>query len=141
MYSRVTYEEESVMKRRYVLFVPVAAVTLWLNGVSGNTSVNAAGIQNAPQQPALVYQDAERDQNGQPAVAPQNEKKTTVAAKAKKEKQQFQATENKDNKAPQAYKAEKKTTVDQATKEKRKQALAADYKTRQQNGEYGGLYN
>lgn len=128
------------MKRRYVLFVPVAAVTLWLNGVSDTTAVNAAGLQTASQQPALVYQNPEYNQKKQPVVAPKKEKKTKVAAAVKtdkKEKTQLQAAAAKDKKAPQVHKATKKpVTVDAATKEKRKQALAADYKQRKESGEY-----
>lgn len=125
------------MKRRYVLFVPVAAVTLWLNGIGGTTSVNAAGIQSASQQPALVYQEAERDQNGQPTVVSPNKKKANVTTNTTKAKQHVQAVNDKNSKASQVHKTDKKTTtVDAATKEKRKQALAADYKTRQQTGEY-----
>lgn len=161
------------MKRKYVLFVPVAAVTLWLNGMSGTTSVNAAGLQNASPQPALVYQDADREQDGQRATGVQDKKNTHVTANLEKEKQNINAIEHKTPQATQlssvakaknttkvttvtphsnvadtknATKAPKSTSfskesgkttvVDAATKEKRKQALAADYKTRQQTGEY-----
>lgn len=161
------------MKRKYVLFVPVAAVTLWLNGMSGTTSVNAAGLQNASPQPALVYQDADREQDGQRATGVQDKKNTHVTANLEKEKQNINAIEHKNPQATQlssvakaknttkvttvtphpniadtknvtkapkttslSKESSKTTVVDAATKEKRKQALAADYKTRQQTGEY-----
>lgn len=89
------------MKRKYVLFVPVAAVTLWLNGMSGTTSVNAAGLQNASPQPALVYQDADREQDGQRATGVQDKKNTHVTANLEKEKQNINAIEHKNPKATQ----------------------------------------
>ena len=52
------------MKRKYVLMVPVAAVTLWAN--SFGVLVNAQGVQDMNNNVPAVWQQDDQNKQGQP---------------------------------------------------------------------------
>lgn len=117
------------MKRKYVLMVPVAAVTLWAN--SFGTLVSAQSLQDINNNKPAVWQQEEQNKQNQPNKdnkkinqndkKDQNQQNPQVAPKAPEKE-----TVKKD-------KAASKVTPE--TKEKRKVALANDYNNRKPGAE------
>lgn len=118
------------MKRKYVLMVPVAAVTLWAN--SFGTLVSAQSLQDINNNAPAVWQ--QDDQNKQ------NQSNKDKKPNNKNDKQvQKQQNSQVAPKAPEKQESVKKdkapSKVTPETKEKRKVALANDYNNRKPNAE------
>ncbi|MDY3974534.1 MAG: hypothetical protein SOY76_07870 [Veillonella caviae] len=106
------------MKRKLVLIVPVAAVTLWANSfgfISNAASVDLLQGQNG--QPNAAWASQQQDKEGK-QVAPNQQNKQQVKPVAPTKEGQPTVDKNK------------KQTVTQADKEKRRVALANDYENR-----------
>lgn len=126
------------MKRKYVLMVPVAAVTLWAN--SFGALVSAQSLQDINNNAPAVWQQDDQNKQNQ---------------SNKKDNKQFNKNNKQDNKndkqvqkqqnpqvAPKAPEKQESVKKDKApskvtpeTKEKRKVALANDYNNRKPNAE------
>lgn len=118
------------MKRKYVLMVPVAAVTLWAN--SFGVLVNAQGVQDMNNNVPAVWQQDDQNKQGQP-----NDKQGKKAdnKQINKNDKQVQKQQNSQvvPKAPEKETVKKDkapSKVTPETKEKRKVALANDYNNR-----------
>lgn len=118
------------MKRKYVLMVPIAAVTLWAN--SFGVLVNAQGVQDMNNNVPAVWQQDDQNKKGQ-----SNDKQGKKADNKQHNKNDKQVQKQQNPQvAPQA--PEKETVkkdkapskVTPETKEKRKVALANDYNHR-----------
>lgn len=118
------------MKRKLVLIVPVAAVTLWANSfgfIANAASVDLLQGQNG--QPNAAWASQQQDKDGKQVVPNGQAKDNKQVAPNQQNKQQVKPVAPTKEGQPRVDK-NKKQTVTQADKEKRRVALANDYENR-----------
>lgn len=119
-----------VVKRKFVLMVPIAAVTLWAN--SFGVLVNAQDFNEVKGQAnSAIWQQADQNKDNQTKANQAN--RSNVAAPTNNQQNQVKPGNESGAQPVNVVKDNKQQKVTADTKEKRKVALAKDYDQRKAN--------